>query len=510
MLSTPGGFVAAAKERCRCCNFEFEVDDEEEPAVAAAAAQNGGPEASSNRNVPPPAGGRRRPRSSAALERLPSDAEIAAALEGASRFDSHAHVHHLGGGLASATTTSATTPPFAVVAQACEEEEWAKVVEFCSKSPRFVAGLGVHPWRAHAVTDEAAMAKRLEEALRLHPRAIVGEIGLCKCAKNVRGKKDERDAGFLKQVAVFEAQLAVAAELGRPVSVHAVKANAALKKAISNVTTVPGKKTQRVALHSFSGTADLVRALLKDYAPLGVELYFGFSHTVNVEMNKHNNTQKRRDALYDAIAAVPDDRILVESDVDDLESARLATDRAVALVAAVKGWSLADTAKRTSKNALAWLNLRPPPAAAERTSAADYSGPVVVRGDYSVPRADYSVPRRVSSSSSGGLPPPESPAAAAAAAESPPGSYGSYGSPGYGYGYGRPPHNATRKHYHRRGPSSSPQTTTTPISSSSTSSLSSKRTAQTSSPSSSSSWSKDDAARDDATPPATATPTDTK
>lgn len=305
---------------------------------------------------PPPPPPKRRSRSrgdhrpsSESLERLPSDAEIATALKGVPRFDSHAHVHHL-------EADEPKKHQFAVVAQACEEEEWDKVVKFCSKSSRYIAGLGVHPWQAHLVEDPEAMADRLAESLQAHPRAIVGEIGLCKCAKNVRGKKDERDAGFAKQVAVFEAQLAVAAKLNRPVSIHSVKANAALKNAITTICCDPSNKGRhRVALHSFSGTADLVRELLRDYTPLGVDLYFGFSHTVNVEMNRHNNTQKRRDALFDAISAVPDDRVLVESDVDDLPSAHRATDRAIALIAAVKGWSLADCANRTSRNALDWL-----------------------------------------------------------------------------------------------------------------------------------------------------------
>ena len=50
-------------------------------------------------------------------------------------------------------------------------------------------------------------------------------------------------------------------------------------------------------------------------------LYFGFSHTINVRMN----TAKGRRQLVEAIAAVPDDRVLVESDLEDAAAARVAT-----------------------------------------------------------------------------------------------------------------------------------------------------------------------------------------
>ena len=108
---------------------------------------------------------------------------------------------------------------------------------------------------------------------------IVGEIGLCKCAKNARGAKEERERGLAQQRAVFDAQLKLASRLGRPASVHAVKQHAPLKAALGAVEATPGFA---VALHSFSGTAHHVRELL---ALVDYPLFFGFSHTINVAMN---------------------------------------------------------------------------------------------------------------------------------------------------------------------------------------------------------------------------------
>ena len=55
-------------------------------------------------------------------------------------------------------------------------------------------------------------------------------------------------------------------------------------------------------------------------------------------------------------AAVPDDRVLVESDVEDFSVARDATCRAVRLVAGAKSWTLVEAAARTAANARAWLD----------------------------------------------------------------------------------------------------------------------------------------------------------
>ena len=67
------------------------------------------------------------------------------------------------------------------------------------------------------------------------------------------------------------------------------------------------------------------------------------------------NGSRGAPALRAAIAAVPDDRVLVESDVDDPAAARAATCLAVRLVAEAKGWGVVETAERTRANALAWL-----------------------------------------------------------------------------------------------------------------------------------------------------------
>ena len=263
-----------------------------------------------------------------------------AALAAATIFDSHNHI------FADAMTARARRNFYGVV-QAVEEDDWPRVLERCGASSRLRPGLGVHPWQAHRVDDVDAYLSRLERHLEQHPGAIVGEVGLCKCAKNARGAKAERDAGLAAQRRLFVGQLLLAARLRRPASVHAVKQHAPLMDALA-AAAAAGRPS--VALHSFSGTAHHVGELL---ALVGgaFPVFFGFSHTINVAMNGSRGAP----ALRAAIAAVPDDRVLVESDVDDPAAARAATCLAVRLVAEAKGWGVVETAERTRANALAWL-----------------------------------------------------------------------------------------------------------------------------------------------------------
>jgi hypothetical protein len=51
--------------------------------------------------------------------------------------------------------------------------------------PVRVVGLGVHPWYVQDVQE--GWDTKLEEELIRHPSVIMGEIGLCKCARNLRG-----------------------------------------------------------------------------------------------------------------------------------------------------------------------------------------------------------------------------------------------------------------------------------------------------------------------------------
>ena len=202
-------------------------------------------------------------------------------------------------------------------------------------------GLGVHPWRTHELRD--GWFRRLAALVALHPAALVGEIGLCKCAKNLRGSGMKK-RNWPMQIEAFAQQLHLAAVLFRPVSVHCVHAQHTLLNCLRQAPRLPPS----IGLHSFSGTAHDVKQLLA-LPSCGERLYFGFSHTVNVAMGGGPGTDGHN-SLLAAIRAVPTNRLLVESDVDDPSVAATATLSAAHLIATALGKSVEEAAALTSEN----------------------------------------------------------------------------------------------------------------------------------------------------------------
>ena len=116
-----------------------------------------------------------------ALSPLPPLSTVDADLVSAGLLlvDTHNHLHQSAGGGANRRCDSYEA--VLAVAEAC----WDSVLARCAEGPRSLPGLGVHPWQAHEVAE--GWEARLRALLQQHPRALVGEIGLCKCARSLRG-----------------------------------------------------------------------------------------------------------------------------------------------------------------------------------------------------------------------------------------------------------------------------------------------------------------------------------
>ena len=138
---------------------------------------------------------------------------------------------------------------------AVDEADW----EALPKLGGVVAyGLGIHPWRAHLAAE--GWEGRLEASLRSDSLAIVGECGLDKAARAPETGRTE----WAAQQTVFEAQMRLAAALGRPVSVHCVRAHGALYEYLREAEAQgEGAAPPTVALHSYTGSPDLAVSLLK-------------------------------------------------------------------------------------------------------------------------------------------------------------------------------------------------------------------------------------------------------
>ncbi len=187
------------------------------------------------------------------------------------------------------------------------------------------ATAGVHPHEArHWSADSAA---RLRDLLALPEVVAVGETGL-----DYHYDHSPREA----QRQAFEAQLALGAELGRPVVVHA-------READDDMAAMLRGAEATVVLHSFSSGAAVFAAGMQ------IEAYFSFSGMVTFK----NWT------LTDRLTACPPDRLLVETDAPYLAPVphrgrrnEPAFVRAVAeALARSRGESVEDIARRTTDNA---------------------------------------------------------------------------------------------------------------------------------------------------------------
>ena len=143
-----------------------------------------------------------------------------------------------------------------------------------------VAALGIDPHRAG--TDEADRLDELRALLSHSSVVAVGETGL----------DGHHGADTLpRQRVLFDQQLALAEELGRPVVVHSRAASAETAAALEPFRG-------RVVLHCFSEPDLLEPALVRGY-------YVSFAGNV---------TYPKAEALRAAAARVPADRILAETD----------------------------------------------------------------------------------------------------------------------------------------------------------------------------------------------------
>jgi len=218
------------------------------------------------------------------------------------------------------------------------------------------------------------------------PFAMVGEIGLDKPFRlpmhwtDPRPERDpaRTDGGRERrplsqhritiphQKAVFMAHLKLAGELGRPVSVHGVQVHGLLYDALNecwkghelkgrrsrdkekkeNPNTAeegaPKPYPPRICLHSFSGKSDAVKQYLKPSIP--AKIFFSFSKANNLSFGASEKTE-------DAVKAVPDNRILVESDLHTAgERMDSELEEMYRAICEFKGWALEEGVKKIADN----------------------------------------------------------------------------------------------------------------------------------------------------------------
>lgn len=209
-------------------------------------------------------------------------------------FDAHLHLQdpRLGDARAVARTMKSAGVDRALI-NATRQSDWNEVHALVAWSmgegdaPELIPAYGIHPWQAEGVSGD--WRDDLEEYLATHPRASVGEIGLDGWVES---------PAMEIQRPVFRAQWELAVRLGKPATIHCLKAWGPLMEELR--ACPPGAP---FLMHSYGGSLELAREL----AALGA--YFSFSGYF---------LHPRKARVVEVFRQLPPERILVETDAPDM------------------------------------------------------------------------------------------------------------------------------------------------------------------------------------------------
>lgn len=205
-------------------------------------------------------------------------------------IDAHHHLHdqRFGTSLPQVLAEMAQVGVVHGIMNGTSESDWEDVALWHTHEPhRFTPAFGLHPWKV----EQRSMQWRdtLVDYLTRFPQSSIGECGLDRWRKEV---------DFEQQTIVFTQHLAIAKELDRPLTIHCLKAWDALMIALKRCAPLPP-----FLLHSYSGPVNLIPALVRLGAHFSFSGYF---------------LHQRKKSAFDAFAAVPLDRLLIESDAPDM------------------------------------------------------------------------------------------------------------------------------------------------------------------------------------------------
>ena len=281
----------------------------------------------------------RAPPAPKALRPPPTLDEVARAALLSRCYDAHTHLHldQSEVGQRAARVQLSRLTGAALMGSALED--WPQARRLSEAHPSARCLLGVHPWFAHRYPDDQRWRAPLEAAIDAGLPGV-GEIGLDKQWRT----PDTGAVEYAAQRRLFAAQLQLAGARGLPVSVHCVRAQGDLYEALSTIDPLP----PTIYLHAFGGAAGTVEQLTRARC-FGRRLYFGFAACINLRSPK--GTQ--------AIAAVPSDRLLLESDRSSAARSLVEDEliEMLSIYAQLKGWAtLEEAAEQSAENARRWLS----------------------------------------------------------------------------------------------------------------------------------------------------------
>lgn len=203
----------------------------------------------------------------------------------------------------------------------------------------------------------------LRPLLLEHPTAMLGEVGLDRSFRipypQTDAKSDRSDHKQAKkftnlkvpmehQLQLLNTQLDLAFELNRNVSFHDVQAHGAVMDLLASLAKNSErwkKSTSKICLHSFGGSVDVIQRVSKHIDKK--RIYFSFSTTINARLER----------LEELIRAVPDDRLLIESDYNDIRMNEIRIWEILGIVCEAKGWTPEHAVKVLQDNWNTFSNL---------------------------------------------------------------------------------------------------------------------------------------------------------
>lgn len=131
------------------------------------------------------------------------------------------------------------------------------------------------------------------------------------------------------QVRLLREQMEIAFSLDRNISMHSVQAQGATVQLLTSLAKQSKCWTSsksKICLHSYGGSVETIGQIIRLHPD---RIYFSFSTTINA----------RLDRLEALIEATPDDRLLIESDYNDVRRSEARLWEILGVVCQAKGWS---------------------------------------------------------------------------------------------------------------------------------------------------------------------------
>lgn len=175
-----------------------------------------------------------------------------------------------------------------MVVNGTQEKDWDHVLSLARDFPHtLIPACGLHPWWIKERSDDWDV--RLNTILEKNPNVMIGECGIDYWIDNYDAEDQEK---------VFARHLELALAWDRPIMIHCLRAWEPLL-AILRKYPCP----EKFLLHAYGGPA----AMVETFSRMGA--YFSFAP---------NLCDPRRTKNHASAKAIPEDRLLLESDAPDM------------------------------------------------------------------------------------------------------------------------------------------------------------------------------------------------